>query len=58
MYYDNALVICNHGPPTPGGRAGDSHGNEWGFDQSFATAVRGNTRGLLYMGKKGHEMKR
>ena len=42
--------------------AGDSRANERGFDQSFATAVGGggggNTRGLLYIGKKGSEMKR
>ena len=27
--------------PHPQGRAGDSHGNERGFDQSFAVAMRG-----------------
>ena len=47
----NALVICNQM------RAGDSRGNDQGFYQSFATAVRGNTWGLLYIGKKGSEMK-
>ena len=32
----NAPVICNHCPPNiPGGRWGDSRGNEQGFDQSF-----------------------
>ena len=48
----NALVVCNHPPPLPPppppppppprpeeGRP-DSLGNERGFDQSFATAVR------------------
>ena len=46
----NALVICNHAP-TPGGRAGDSRGNERGFEQSFAMAVREKYRGLLYRQK-------
>ena len=40
------------------GRAEDSCGNEQGFDQSFATAVGEKYPGLLYKGKKGHEMKR
>ena len=47
-----ALVICNHRPPKAHGRAGDSHGNEQGFDQSFATAVQGKCPGFaLYMHK-------
>ena len=54
----NALVICNHAPSPAPGRAGDSRGNERGFDQSFATAVQGKYPGLLYIGKKGHEMNR
>ena len=41
-----------------GGGAEDSCGNEQGFDQSFATAVVEKYPGLLYIGKKGHEMKR
>ena len=40
--------------PQPRGRAGDSRGNEWGFDQSFAAAVRRKYPGFaLYIGKKG-----
>ena len=43
----NALVICNHAPtPHPRGRAGDNHENERGFDQSFATEVRGKYPGF------------
>ena len=38
--------------PYPRGRVGDSRGNEQGFNQSFATTVRGKYRGLLYIGKK------
>ena len=56
LFKTNALVICNHSP-TPGlgggGGAGDSHGNERGFDQSCATAVRGKYPGFaLCMQKK------
>ena len=40
--------------PLATGRAGDSRGNERGFDQSYSTVV-GDTRGLFYTGKKGRE---
>ena len=53
MYDCNALVICNHAPPRPGGRVGDSRGNERGFDQSVATAVRGKYPGFALYRQKG-----
>ena len=47
----NALVICNTAPQGRG-RAGDSRGNERGFDQSFTMAVWGKYPGFsLYMQK-------
>ena len=48
-----ALVICNHGLH-PRGRAGDSRGNQRGFDQSFATSVRGKYPGFALYRQKGH----
>ena len=39
--------------PTPRGRAGDSHGNEQGFDQSFAMAMRGKYPGFALYKPKG-----
>ena len=52
-----ALVICNNSPPPPThqvrGRARESRGNERGFGQSFATAVRGKYSGFaLYRQKR------
>ena len=39
--------------PSPAGRAEDSSGNERGFDQSFAMAVRGKYPGFaLYRQKR------
>ena len=38
---DLGLVHIMHQSFVTGGRAGDSSGNEVGFDQSFATTVRG-----------------
>ena len=35
-----ALVICYHSSH-PQGRAGNSQGNEWGFDQSFVGEIPG-----------------
>ena len=53
----NAPVICNHGPH-PRGRAGDSRGNERGFDQSFATAVRRKYLEVALYRQNGRDMKR
>ena len=52
----NAPVICNQAPPPhPRGRAGDSHGNGHGHDQtpklSHGSAGE-TTRGLHYIGKR------
>ena len=44
--------------PPPPGEGGDSRGNERGFDQSFATAVRGIYPGFVLYRQKGLEMKR
>ena len=49
----NALVICNHARPPSPGRAGDSRGNERGFDKSFATTVRGKYLGFALYRPKG-----
>ena len=46
---DYALVICNHRPPQAKGRAGDKHGNERVFDQSFASAVQGKYPGFAFV---------
>ena len=40
-------------PPQAWGRAGDSRGNERGFDYSFATAVRGKYQGFAFYRQKG-----
>ena len=52
-----ALVICNHGPPTPG--AGRAIAVEMSDVFTFALSpqCRGNTRDLCYIGKKGGAMK-
>ena len=52
IYY--ALAICNHGFQARG-REGDSRENERGFDQSFATAVRGKYPGFALCMQKGRE---
>ena len=49
----NALVIFVTTDPHPRDRAGDSCGNEHGFDQSFATAVRGKYPGFALCRQKG-----
>ena len=51
------LVICNHGPPSPG-EGGDGRGIERGFAKILPPQFWGNTRGLLYIDIKGCEMKR
>ena len=48
------IIICNHSPQP----SGDGRGNERDFDQSVATAMRRKFPGLLYIGKKGREMKK
>ena len=54
----NALVICNHDPPQARGRVGDNRGNERALTKVLPRQSGGNTQGLLYIGKKGCEMKR
>ena len=54
MVHNNALVICNHGPPTPRGRTGDSRGNERCFYFCIVPAVWGKYQGfVLYRQKRG-----
>ena len=49
----NVLVICYHARPLARQRAGNSRGNEQGFDQSFATAVRVKCLGFALYRHKG-----
>ena len=52
-----ALVICNHGPPNPGGVPGIAVEMSGALTKVLPWQCRGNTRGLLYIDKKGSEMK-
>ena len=53
----NALVICNHGPPTPRGVLGIVVEMSGALTKVLPWQCGGNTRGLLYIDKKGSEMK-
>ena len=63
----NALVICNHGPPppppppththTPGGTAGIAVEMRGASAKVLPWQCEENTWGLLFISKKGHEMK-
>ena len=53
----SSLVICNHGP-YPWGRARHSHGKSGALNKVLSLQCGGNTQGLLYIGKKGSEMKK
>ena len=53
-----ALVICNHGPPRPGGGWGIAVEMSRALTKMLPRQCGGNTQGLLYIGKKGSEMKR
>ena len=54
---DNALVICNHGPPTPGAGRGIAVEMSGVFTFALSPQCGGNTRDLCYIGKKGGAMK-
>ena len=54
-YY--ALVICNHGPPTPGAGRGIAVEMSGVFTFALSPQCGGNTRDLCYIGKKGGAMK-
>ena len=57
-YFDvNALVICNHGPPTPGAGRGIAVEMSGVFTFALSPQCGGNTRDLCYIGKKGGAMK-
>ena len=53
----NALVICNHGPPTPGAGLGIAVEMSGVFTFALSPQCGGNTRDLCYIGKKGGAMK-
>ena len=53
----NALVICNHGPPTPGAGRGIAVEMSGVFTFALSPQCGGNTRDLCYIGKKGGAMK-
>ena len=53
----NALVICNHGPPTPGEGRGIAVEMSGVFTFALSPQCGGNTRDLCYIGKKGGAMK-
>ena len=53
----NALVICNHGPPTPGEGRGIAVEMSGVFTFALSPQRGGNTRDLCYIGKKGGAMK-
>ena len=55
IYY--ALVICNHGPPTPGAGRGIAVEMSGVFTFALSPQCGGNTRDLCYIGKKGGAMK-
>ena len=48
MYDCNALVICNHAP-RPGGRVGDSRGNERVFDHKCCHGSAGEIPGVCFI---------
>ena len=52
-----ALVICNHGPPTPGAGRGIAVEMSGVFTFALSPQCGGNTRDLCYIGKKGGVMK-
>ena len=52
-----ALVICNHGPPTPGAGRGIAVEMSGVFTFALSPQCGGNTRDLCYIGKKGGAMK-
>ena len=52
-----ALVICNHGPPTPGEGRGIAVEMSGVFTFALSPQCGGNTRDLCYIGKKGGAMK-
>ena len=52
-----ALVICNHGPPTPGAGRGIAVEMSGVFTFALSPQYGGNTRDLCYIGKKGGAMK-
>ena len=54
---NNALVICNHGPPTPGEGRGIAVEMSGVFTFALSPQCGGNTRDLCYIGKKGGAMK-
>ena len=56
--YSNALVICNHGPPTPGAGRGIAVEMSGVFTFALSPQCRGNTRNLCYIGKKGGAIKK
>ena len=55
--YPNALVICNHGPPTPGEGRGIAVEISSVFTFALSQQCGGNTRDLCYIGKKRLAMK-
>ena len=57
MIVTNALVICNHGPPTPGAGRGIDVEMSGVFTFALSPQCGGNTRDLCYIGKKGGAMK-
>ena len=57
MANDYALVICNHGPPTPGAGRGIAVEMSGVFTFALSPQCGGNTRDLCYIGKKGGAMK-
>ena len=56
-FQSSALVICNHGPPTPGGVPGTTVEMSGALTKVLPRQCGGNTRGLFYIDKKGSEMK-
>ena len=52
-----ALVICNHGPPTPGAGRGIAGEMSGVFTFVLSPQCGGNTRDSCYIGKKGGAMK-
>ena len=57
LYPVYALVICNHGPPTPGAGRGIAVEMSGVFTFALSPQCGGNTRDLCYIGKKGGAMK-